>query len=97
MGRSVGRGRFSLRFSARHAEEPFVKTIVHVNRRAAPPPARVSTLRLGVIVSAFAAVAAVVVRTFTDVPTVAILIAVVVIGFTLSWQATGRHDEAQPP
>ena len=74
-----------------------MKTTVH--RPAAPtaPAPRPSTVRLGVLVSVFAAVAAVVVNAFTDVPTVAILIAVVVIGFTLSWHATGRHDEAPPP
>ena len=71
-----------------------MKTTVH--RPSAPPSARASTLRLGVLLSISAAVAAVVVSSLTDVPTVAILIAVVVIGFTLSWHAAGHHDEASP-
>lgn len=77
-----------------------MKTTVHLHRPAAPAAAerttRPSTLRLGMMVSVFAAVAAIVVSVFTDVPTVAILIAVVVIGFTLSWHATGHHDSAPP-
>jgi hypothetical protein len=79
------------------------KTTVHLQRppapsepTGAPPIARPSTVRLGVMVSVFAAIAAVVVNALTDVPTVAILIAVVVIGFTLSWHTTGQHDNAPP-
>ena len=77
-----------------------MKTTVHVHRPA-PSPARArrphpSTLRLGVLVSAFAAVGAVVVSALTDVPTVAILAIVVTIGFALSWRAAGDHDQAPP-
>jgi flagellar biosynthesis protein FliQ len=78
-----------------------MKTTVHLHRPAAAPaperPIRHSTLRLGVMVSAFAALAAIVLSALTDVPTVAILITVVVIGFTLSWHAAGHRDSAPPP
>jgi hypothetical protein len=81
-----------------------VKTTAHLPRRAAPAPAPAhhdhpSTVRLGLLVSVFAAVAAVLVHVLTDLPTAAILIPVIVIGFTLSWFATGHdqhHDDASP-
>jgi hypothetical protein len=81
-----------------------VRTTAHLPRRPAPAPDpvhrdRPSTARLGLLVSAFAAVAAVVVHALTDLPTAAIVIPVIVIGFTLSWFATGHerhHDDASP-
>ncbi|MET0325705.1 MAG: hypothetical protein ABW219_10815 [Ilumatobacteraceae bacterium] len=74
-----------------------MKTTAHLPRRpatASVPAHRdhPSTVRLGLLVSVFAAVAAVVVHLLTDLPTAAIVIPVIVIGFTLSWFATG-HDE----
>ncbi|MET0143371.1 MAG: hypothetical protein ABW328_01085 [Ilumatobacteraceae bacterium] len=42
------------------------------------------------LLSLFAAVAAVLVRVLTDLPAAAILVPVVIIGFTLSWFAAGR-------
>jgi hypothetical protein len=71
-----------------------MKTTLHVHRHAppAPAPARPSTLRLGLIVSAVAALTAVVVDILVDVPTAFILIPVVVVGFALSWHATGHDD-----
>ena len=56
-------------------------------------------MRLGVLLSVFAAVAAVLLHVLTDLPTAAIVIPVIVIGFTLSWFATGpdpHHDDASP-
>ena len=74
-----------------------MKTTVH---RHAPPstithPAH--TLRLGLIVSAVAAVAAVLVEAIVHVPAVVILVPVIVVGFALSWHATGRRDDRQGP
>ena len=77
-----------------------VKTTVQLPRRPAPTPAPAhhpSTVRLGLLVSVVAAVAAILVHLLTDIPTAAIVIPVVVIGFTLSWFATGHsehHDDA---
>jgi hypothetical protein len=74
-----------------------MKTTVH---RHAPPPAVTNpthTLRLGLIVSAVAAVAAVLVEAIVHLPAVLILIPVVVIGFALSWHATGRRDHRERP
>ena len=87
-----------------------VKTTAHLPRRPAPPPEPVlpappvpgrappaTTVRLGLLVSAFAALAAVILHVATDVSTSAIVFPVIVIGFTLSWFATARpedHDDA---
>lgn len=75
-----------------------MKTTAHLHRAVATPvphPGRSSTIRLGVIVSVVAALAAVVIHVTTDIPTAVILVPVVVIGFALSWHATGeRHDSA---
>jgi hypothetical protein len=78
-----------------------MKTTVHMHRTApapprAPAPSHRSTFRLGVLVSLFAAIGAVVVSVLTDVPTFAILAIVVIIGFALSWHATGHRDQAPP-
>jgi hypothetical protein len=76
-----------------------MKTTVH---RPAPPPAPAatvhsSTVRLGLIVSAVAAVAAVLVEAILHLPAVLILIPVVIVGFALSWHMTGRRDEQHHP
>ena len=69
------------------------------DRSPAPPGATVRRRRprrihprsaSALLVSLFAAIGAVVVDALTDVPTVAILAVVVVIGFALSWHATGH-------
>lgn len=54
---------------------------------------RASIVRLGVIVSTVAAVIAIVLSTVWHVPTAAILVSVVIIGFSLSWRATGRPSD----
>ncbi len=74
-----------------------MKTTVH---RHAPPPAptaTVHTLRLGLIVSAVAAVAALLVEAILHLPAVVIVIPVIVVGFALSWHATGRRDPRERP
>ena len=47
------------------------------------------TLRLGVILSVVAAITAVLLRGILEVPIIAIVMAVLIIGFVLSWRATG--------
>ena len=75
-----------------------MKTTMHLER-AGPPsaPARPSTFRLGLIVSVVAAIVAVAIRALVDIPTVVILIPVVMIGFALSWHATGQALEDREP
>ena len=75
-----------------------MKTTMHLER-AGPQsaPARTSIFRLGLIVSVVAAIAAVAIRALVDVPTVVILVPVVVIGFALSWHATGQALEDREP
>jgi hypothetical protein len=73
-----------------------MKTTLHLHRDAAvPAPTRAvrpSILRLGLAVSAVAALAAVVIEAVADVPVVAVVAPVVVVGFALSWSASGRRD-----
>jgi hypothetical protein len=66
-----------------------VKTTVHLVRpaRPAPPPARRATVRLGLVLSALAVLALVVLRLLTDVSAMFVLIPVVIVGFALSWHA----------
>jgi hypothetical protein len=95
---------FLLQIAAIVPKNTAVKTTAHLPRRPAPAPTpehhdQPSTARLGVLVSLFAAVAAVLVHVLTDLPTPAIVVPVIVIGFTLSWFATGpsqHHDDASP-
>jgi hypothetical protein len=74
-----------------------MKTTLHLHRGAAvPAPTRAvrpSILRLGLAVSAVAALAAVVIEAVADVPAVAVITPVVVVGFALSWAASGRHEQ----
>ena len=51
-----------------------------------------STVRLGTVVSLVGAVAAILLRWLTHVADPAIIAAVMVVGFVLSWRATARHD-----
>ena len=75
-----------------------MKTTLHLHRHAPPaPPAprvavRSSTLRLGLLVSLVAAVVAIVAEAVMHLPAVLILIPVVIIGFALSWRASGPED-----
>ncbi len=75
-----------------------MKTTLHLHRPAPPaPPAprtavRSSTLRLGLLVSLVAAVVAIVAEAVMHLPAVLILIPVVIIGFALSWRASGPED-----
>jgi hypothetical protein len=56
---------------------------------------RAATLRLGIVLSVLAVVFAVVVEVAADLPVVFILVPVVVVGFVLSWHASGRADPSQ--
>jgi hypothetical protein len=82
-----------------------MKTTLHLHRDVhhpplPAPPAHASvgaaTVRLGLLVSLVAAVLAIVVEAVVSVPAALILIPVVVVGFALSWHASGR-DAAPPP
>jgi hypothetical protein len=82
-----------------------MKTTLYLHRPSAPVPrtsrpsprshVRPSIVRLGVLISAVAAVAAVVLDALADVPAVVILVPVVVVGSALSWHASGRPDDPQ--
>lgn len=71
-----------------------MKTVVDLPRppisHQVRPARRPSTIRLGLIVSVVAAFAAVLVESLTRIPSVLIVVAVVVVGFSLSWHASGR-------
>ncbi|MGI9052846.1 MAG: hypothetical protein ACR2HQ_09385 [Ilumatobacteraceae bacterium] len=77
--------------------EPLTSSVTpHVAARARPATPLPTTVRLGLILSVLAALAAVALSTIWHVPTVVILVGVVLVGFTLSWRAAGRPiDEAQ--
>lgn len=75
-----------------------MKTL-HLHRHAPPAPrthVRPSIVRLGIVVSAVAAVVAIVLEALLDVPAVLILVPVIVVGFTLSWHASGRPEHPPP-
>jgi len=78
-----------------------MKTTAHLSRPlphaapAAPAPARSSTLRLGLVVSLVAAVVAIVAEAVVHLPAVLILIPVVIVGFALSWRASGPDDDGR--
>ena len=84
-----------------------MKTTLHLHRPVAAPAAspaglvsrRIgpSTLRLGIALSVAAALVTVLLETILDVPVIAILVPVVVIGFALSWHACGRPLAGGPP
>jgi hypothetical protein len=74
-----------------------MKTL-HLHRHAPPTPRTLvgpTTVRLGVVVSIAAALAAVVLETVADVPAAFLLVPVVIVGSVLSWHASGRMGE--PP
>ena len=75
-----------------------MKTTLHLHRTAPPPThhhIRASTLRLGLVLSLVAAVVAIVVEAVVHLPAILILIPVVVVGFALSWHASGRDAEVR--
>jgi hypothetical protein len=77
-----------------------MKTTLHLHRHPAPPTViapRPSTLRLGLAVSFVAAAMAVALEWLVDVPAVLIVVPVVVIGFALSWHASGHHGAGRRP
>ena len=51
-----------------------------------------TTLRLGLVLSLVAAVLAIVIEAVVHLPAVLILIPVVIVGFALSWRASGPDD-----
>jgi hypothetical protein len=76
-----------------------MKTTLHLHHHAAPAVAprihvRSATLRLGLVLSLVAAVLAIVVEAVVHLPAALILIPVVVVGFALSWHASGRDEVA---
>jgi hypothetical protein len=77
-----------------------MKTTLHLHRPRETPmaspirlgsgPVRSSTLRLGIALSVVGALLTLVLETVVDVPVIAILVPVVIVGFALSWHACGR-------
>lgn len=65
-----------------------------MHRHEASAPNRVggATVRLATVVSLVAAVLAVVLRTLTDVSEAALVVAVMVVAFGLSWHVTWRDE-----
>jgi hypothetical protein len=59
-------------------------------RRPARATATKPPIRLGVAFSVIAALTAIVLNGVLEVPAIAIVMAVVVVGFTLSWRAAGQ-------
>jgi hypothetical protein len=99
--------RFST-FSAPCCEvDPMMKTTLHLHRPIAAPAAspdrlvtrrvQPTTVRLGIALSVAAALVTVLLEAILDVPVVAILVPVVVVGFALSWHACGRPLEDGRP
>jgi hypothetical protein len=70
----------------RHRARPHAPTSATL-----PAPAR-TTLRIGLVLSLVAAVLATVIEAVVHLPAALILIPVVVVGFALSWHASGRED-----
>jgi hypothetical protein len=99
-------GGFALQFSAfvpMNLSEPCwearlaMKTTLHLHRHVpAPVPVATNalrryTLRLGIAISLVAALVTILVETALDVPVLLIVDPVVVVGFALSWHASGRR------
>lgn len=66
-----------------------MKTL-HLHRQPTTIDRPSTTLRLGVVVSFLAAVLAIGLKSIADVPAAIILAPVVIVGFALSWHASGR-------
>jgi hypothetical protein len=60
--------------------------------RRAPAPGGDATIRLAAVVSVVAALVAVVLRTLADVSEPALVVAVMVVAFVLSWHVTWRDE-----
>lgn len=65
---------------------------MHRHHPPASAPTNHATVRLGTVVSLIAALAAVVLRTFTDVSEPALVVAVMIGAFGLSWHVTWRGE-----
>jgi hypothetical protein len=77
-----------------------MKTTLHLHRHVPPAPApRVhihpTTVRLGLVLSLVAAVLAIVIEAVIHLPAILILIPVVIVGFALSWRASGSRAEGR--
>lgn len=73
-----------------------MKTTLHLHRHAPPVPAprvhiRATTVRLGLVLSLVAAVLAIVIEAVVHLPGILVLIPVVIVGFALSWHASGTN------
>jgi 4-hydroxybenzoate polyprenyltransferase len=69
-----------------------METSVHRHNPPRPAATGHATIRLATVVSVVAAVLAVVLRTFTDVSEPALVVAVMIVAFSLSWHATWRDE-----
>jgi hypothetical protein len=77
-----------------------MKTTLHLHHHAPPATAPrlhvgPATLRLGLVLSLVAAVLAIVVEAVVHLPAILVLIPVVIVGFALSWHASGRDEIAR--
>ena len=78
-----------------------MKTTLHLPRPPRPidpdprPSVGPATLRLGLVLSLLGAAFAVAVETVADVPALVVLGPVVVLGFVLSWHASGRPERPE--
>jgi hypothetical protein len=69
-----------------------MQTTVHRHHPPAAAHARHPTLRLGTAVSVVAAAVAIVLRALLDVPVPALVVAVMIVAFGLSWHVTWRDE-----
>ena len=72
-----------------------MKTTLYLQRPAPAPfraVVRPSIVRLGLVVSAVAAVVVIALEVVTDVPVALAVVPVVVVGAALSWHASGRPE-----
>ncbi len=69
---------------------------MHRPESTAPTLVGDATLRLATAVSVVAALVAVVLRTLTDVSEPALVVAVMVVAFVLSWHVTWRDEFTSP-
>jgi len=69
-----------------------METKVYRHEPSAPTVVGDATLRLATAVSVVAAVVAVVLRALTDVSEPALVVAVMVVAFVLSWHVTWRDE-----
>jgi uncharacterized membrane protein YphA (DoxX/SURF4 family) len=69
-----------------------METNVHRHDPPAPTRAGYATIRLAAVVSVVAALVAVVLGTLTDVSEPALVVAVMIVAFVLSWHHTWRDE-----